>query len=206
MFYAPPGVATCAAMPYRLDMPENHLTLDAIARELADNLARADALRHAHAEAALTRCPAPGAWSAAHCVAHLKITTEQYRIPLAQRIAKHRQANRTSDDPHIRPGWFNGWFIQQASPEGRRKLPAPKAFKVVPHDDVPLDVFDGFAAGQSDLQAFIESARGLDLNRGKLASPVTPLIRFSIGETFLLLARHQARHLKQAEAAAEASS
>jgi len=185
-------------------MTEPHLTLDVVARELADNLARAEALRTGHDEAALIRRPAPDAWSAADCIDHLKRTTDQYRPPLAALIQRQRERGRTSDDPRIRPGWFAGWFIGQASPTNSRKLPAPRAFRIDFGQAASLEAFDGFAAGQRDLEAFMDSARGLELNRGKLPSPVTRLIRFTIGESFLLLARHQARHLDQAEAAVQA--
>jgi len=188
------------------NMTDTHLTLDAVARELVDNLARAQALRAGHDAEALVRRPSANAWSAADCIDHLQRTTDQYRLPLADLIARHRQGGRTSDDPHIRPGRFAGWFIRQASPTNPRKLPAPRAFRVDFDRPASLEAFDRFTAGQSDLQTFIESARGLELNRGKLPSPITRLIRFTIGETFLLLARHQARHLNQAEAAVDRTS
>lgn len=57
-------------------------------------------------------------------------------------------------------------------------------------------------AAFGDLQtAFVERvgrSNGIDLARVKISSPITRLIRLSLGQWFSLLAGHQERHILQA--------
>ena len=48
-----------------------------------------------------------------------------------------------------------------------------------------------------ELIELIEAARGKNLNRPRFGSPITALLRFSIGEGLELMVRHQQRHLLQ---------
>ncbi len=57
---------------------------------------------------------------------------------------------------------------------------------------------DDFSALQDRFVAVVHSADGLDLARIKIASPVTRLLRISLGQWLRALSGHQRRHLWQA--------
>lgn len=186
---------------YHPGMARKTMTRGEVNELLANNAAALNALRQQHDERALGLGPGNGRWSACECVEHLRVTTEQYLVPMRALLAAHRAAGRADEDQTIRPGWFANWFIGQASPANRRKLPAPGRFKPS-KGGVAVETFDGFAASQHELAKLIEEANGWPINRGKFPSPVTRLIRFTLGEAMMLLAVHQQRHIEQARAAA----
>ena len=43
----------------------------------------------------------------------------------------------------------------------------------------------------------MESAKGIDLRRNKVTSPVSKLIRINLGDALLILVVHSQRHLQQ---------
>jgi len=180
------------------------VTLDDVTDQLDRNTRDIAALHHAHNPAALTQRPGSTAWSACECIEHLRLTTSQYLPRMQNLLQRLQQRNLRSDDTTIRPGWFAAWFIRQAGPDNSRRLPAPRPFRPAPGDVGP-NVFDAFNDSQQHIADTIAAARGYDLNSLKLPTPVTSLVRFTLGEAFLLIARHQQRHLQQAQRAAAAS-
>jgi hypothetical protein len=149
-------------------------------------------------EAQQTQRPADGRWSVAHCLEHLTTTGILYHPRIAKTI------ERATTDPGLyKPRWLARTFIRFASPEGRRrKLSAPKRFK--PADDLPPNVNDRFFEQHTHLIELMDAARGRNLNRPRFGSPLTSLLRFSIGEGLELMVRHQQRHLLQIQEVVEA--
>ena len=80
-------------------------------------------------------------------------------------------------------------------------MPAPKIFR--PAGEAPPEALDRFLAAQDALLTALASADGIDLNRWKLRSPATALLRFRVGEALELMVMHNDRHLDQAERARE---
>ncbi len=56
-----------------------------------------------------------------------------------------------------------------------------------------------FFARQEELGELIREADGRDLNAGKVPSPITRLLSFTLGEAFWLLTSHAQRHLLQSQ-------
>jgi hypothetical protein len=77
------------------------------------------------------------------------------------------------------------------------KFKAPKRF--VPPPDQPLArVAADLMAFQEQYIACLQAANGLDLQRAKVRSPGTSLIKLSLGQGFALMTAHERRHLWQA--------
>jgi hypothetical protein len=74
------------------------------------------------------------------------------------------------------------------------KLKAPKTFQPIKPCDA---IIEQFIQQQEKLASLISEADGLDLRRIKFGSPVSSLLRFSLGDCFAILVMHQERHLKQ---------
>ncbi len=148
-------------------------------------------------DVALTWKPVADVWSIAEIVQHLATTTDAYRTGLEATLARARLRPPTARRPFkARP--FAAWFIRMAGPTSERRVKAPKRFLPQVSDTGP-QVLDGFVNQQDELVQFIRRAGDVDLNRPRFGSPVTPLLRFSLGEALLLTVRHQERHLQQAE-------
>jgi hypothetical protein len=145
-------------------------------------------------EAKFREMPPDGGWSVAQVFEHLCITNASYLDgPLGPAVARAK-ARGPSDQPW-RPSLVGGW-LTGALTEGSKPVPSPRLFRVV---SAPRDhVVDAFLAGIARVRALVLEADGYDLRVG-LASPVSPLLRLNLGDTFRILVVHGHRHLAQAE-------
>lgn len=150
--------------------------------------------------AQLNSPPKPGAWSVGQCLEHLAMTNEVYVAPITESLAG--QPVRVV--PEIRLGWFARWFIRSfvdPSPESKNAR-APK--KIVPGTQVDFSVVDRFARSNEVVQKVVRSAGAHDVNRIRFKNPFLPLLRFTVGAGLQIVAKHQGRHLLQAERAEQA--
>ena len=138
--------------------------------------------------------PAADRWGIADCFAHLLVADAPYFPRVREAI--ERSAPAAGGDRLYAPGLLAGWFIRSVGPEGTLKLPAPKKFRPPP---ARADAPERFLADQEVLAVLLADARNVDLQGAKITSPVTSLLRLTIGEALTLLVSHQERHLGQAE-------
>lgn len=185
----------------------------AAGRELIPELeARRQAFQAAAAEArelaaGLTEAqfnwrPAPGRWSIAECLDHLRVTGEEILAQLEPAIERAWARGRTGSPP-FRYGWLGDWFVRSTGPidpdRRRASIPSPRIYRPRP-DRSAAEVLPAFVALQDRLEEMLRRANGLDLGRVKARSPVTPLLRISLGQWLASTAGHQVRHLEQARA------
>ena len=165
---------------------------------LSRQASRAEEIAAGLTDEDLVRRPGEGRWSVAHCLEHLATTITEYRPFLEGAIAK-REARGDREFPDYRPGAFARWFIGMAGP-GKKALPAPKRFR--PSDETANpDAVARFVSAVGEMRALLTRADAVNVNATKFRSPVTPLLRFRIGEGFDLVIQHNDRHLGQAERA-----
>lgn len=140
--------------------------------------------------------PRPESWSVGQCLEHLCLATEAYMPPIARALA-HRPRSPVEE---IRPGWFGRWFIRTyiAPSPHSRTAPAPRAIRPG-LGVVEPSVLDRFLAANRDARALIERAAPHDVNRIRFANPFISVIRFTVGTGFEIIAKHEDRHLLQAE-------
>jgi hypothetical protein len=146
--------------------------------------------------------PAPDAWSAAECVAHLNLTS-QALLPLVRdglTEARNRGpvvARRYRRDPL-------GWLIWTVvAPSGRFKTRTVPAFTPSTAQAAESLVAD-FTRLQSELVACVHEAEGLSIDQVTLTSPFDARLRYNLYAALTVVPRHQRRHLLQAERAASA--
>jgi hypothetical protein len=170
--------------------------LDALARDLDAVLAAARDLFQRSTAEQLTWSPDSRTWSIVAIFDHLEVTGSLYYPRLQAAIDRAREKGRTTAAP-FRPGWVGRLFIKLMQPDSKRRFKVPKHFKPAGKPD--LTALERYLEQQRDLQNLIRQAEGVNLNRTRFGSPVTPLMRFSIGEGLTLMVVHQQRHLRQAE-------
>ena len=144
---------------------------------------------------ALNWAPAVGKWSVGRCLDHLGVTNTLYLERIEPALAGARDRGLT--DPGIYSGGFFGqWFRRQMEP-GKGRFRVPKVFK--PTDgEVDESIVEVFLAQQEELKDVIDRARDLDLAAIKIPSPVTPLLRFRVGDALGIVVTHERRHVEQA--------
>jgi hypothetical protein len=145
----------------------------------------------------------PTAWSVAECVAHLNLTSQAY-LPLLREALDRARAIGGPAPARYRMDLVGRLVALAAGPMprlggvhfGRSKT--PPAF--VPSGVLPrahlLAEFDRLQDAQI---AFATEADGLPLGAVKVSSPFDPRARYNLYSCFVILPRHQQRHLEQAE-------
>jgi hypothetical protein len=139
--------------------------------------------------------PRPEAWSVGQCLEHLRNTNEVY-LPVISAALKGGELKRVDE---IELGWFSRWFIRNyivPNPGGTRAK-APK--KIAPVKEVDAVVLNAFLRSNQTTRDLVRRAADYDVNRIRFENPFIPLLRFTVGAGLEIVAKHQSRHLLQAE-------
>jgi DinB family protein len=167
-----------------------------ITSELDAADARADAIAGNLTADQLNWTPGPGVWSVGQCVEHLCLANEVYVAAIAESLG----VAATGAVDEIAPGWFGRWFIRTyiEPTTQRRRARAPR--KIAPiAQRIDTSILDRFIASNTAVREVAARARGHDVNRVRFSNPFVPLIRFTVGTGLQIIARHNHRHLLQAE-------
>ena len=158
--------------------------------------ARAAALLTGLTSEQLNWKPNPSVWSIGQCVEHLCRSNEVYIGPMREALAD----SSTGAVEEITPGWFARWFIRSyIDPATQKKRGhAPRSASPVA-SGLDLSIGERFVASNDAMRRVMERARDIDVNRVRFRNPFVPVIRFTIGTGLLIVARHNHRHLGQAE-------
>jgi hypothetical protein len=177
--------------------------LETVAAEIEKNNTAARQLTAGLSEAQLNWTASPESWSIAQCLDHLTVASEEFKNYFNDAIARGRKKWPTTAPVAYKPSFVGGWLIKQVMPEAPRKLTAPKIFR--PSTSAITDPLGKFLNQQKDFSSFVRQAEGLDYNKVRLRSPVTPLMRYSLADAFVVTVVHGSRHLAQARRVRETS-
>jgi hypothetical protein len=161
---------------------------------------QAEDLTQGLTEAQFNWRPAPDQWSIEECLAHMTIVGQWEVRAIEQAVEQGHARGLTGSGPfHYGP---IERFIVDASgvgPDGRprRRFPAPRRF--VPVHGQPLTaVVPTFQHLQRQLGIQLDRAEGLDLARVKVTTPISRLLKLSLGMMFAQIVAHEQRHIAQA--------
>ncbi len=166
-----------------------------LARIIESHLEKATDTYQNLSEEALNATPAKGGWSAAGCIAHLNTYSDFY-LPKAQEALSRVVAER--DGGTFRSGVLGKLLTNTVQPENKLKLKAFKAHR-------PPEALDGaaviaqFIGYQEQWLRLLHEIEGVNQLDARVQSSITPLVRFKLGDVFLFMKAHDARHLKQAD-------
>jgi DinB family protein len=149
--------------------------------------------------------PGPDRWSAAECVEHLNLTSKAYLPLLKDAVSR---ARKSADPPrkHYRRdplGWFLSMMIGPIHHLGKLRVVRVKTTPAF----VPKagrfrnEILSDFVRLQAELAAVIRSGDGLPLDEVKIVSPFGGRMKYSAYSALVIVARHQHRHIGQAEEA-----
>jgi hypothetical protein len=170
--------------------------LETVAAEIEKNNHAARQLAADLSESQLNWTPSPERWSVAQCLDHLAVTGGQFKNYFSGAIAQGREKWPTTAPVAYKPSFVGAWLIKQVVPEATRKVTAPKVFR--PSTSAIADPLGKFLNQQEDFLSFVTQAEGVDYNKVRLRSPVTPLMRYSLADAFVVTVVHGWRHLEQA--------
>jgi hypothetical protein len=150
--------------------------------------------------------PAPDRWSAAECVEHLNLTSKAYVPLLRDAVSRARKSSKPPRKHYRRDplGWL--FSIMVGPIRGLGKFHMPRVKTSPPFVPKPgrtkSEILSEFVRLQADLTALIRSGDGLPLDDVKIVSPFGGRMKYSAYSALIIVARHQHRHLDQAEEAA----
>ncbi|MFN2578937.1 MAG: DinB family protein [Pyrinomonadaceae bacterium] len=171
--------------------------LQTIAAEAQKNSDTARRLTADLTEAQLNWKPAPEQWSIAQCLEHLSLATNQFENYFITALEGARGKSAISSAPVYKPSLMGGWLVKYVDPASQKKVPAPKLFRPAAGSSITKSL-ELFLNAQAKFIDFVRQCNSIDYNKTRLRSPVTPLIRYSLADAFVITILHGERHLGQA--------
>jgi hypothetical protein len=143
--------------------------------------------------------PDPDRWSMCECIDHLVVSGEKILDQIDISIERGLRAGHHGRPP-FQYGALGNWFVRMNSAEvypPKRRVKTPS--KYLPHrEQDKSSLVISFSALQDNFVERVEACDGLHLARIKAVSPVSRLIRLSLGQWLQLVVGHEERHIKQA--------
>jgi hypothetical protein len=177
-----------------------HPELAEIGAEFNSALQRLHELRTKVPASAWKQRPAPERWSPGECVAHLNLASRMM-VPLVRAGIDEARRSRAPVPQRYRRDLM-GWLLWKGLGPGKGfKTKAIPAW--VPSGDAEPDTLvTEFERWQEEQIACVRESDGLPIHAVKITSPVDARARYSVFSALSIMARHQHRHLWQAEQAA----
>jgi hypothetical protein len=140
--------------------------------------------------------PAAGSWSIAQCLDHLILTNDRIAAPV----------RKVADGTHSPSFWekwspltgFSGSFLVRSMSNDSKKFKAPSK-SIVPPSEIGGDIVQRFKANNDDLIGLFGKLEGADLEGTVISSPFMGLMTYRLSDGLLIVARHERRHVRQAE-------
>jgi len=175
---------------------QSHNLVETVIAQAQRNAEEARSVVSGLSDAQLNWKPAPDKWSIAQCLEHLTAASSGFNPYFVEALARGRERFGAASPPTYQPSFLGRWLIKHVEPESPRKLRAPKIFK--PSASNVQNALDSFLEQQKAFLKFVRATDGIDYNRTRLRSPVTPLVRYSLADAYVITVSHEQRHLQQA--------
>lgn len=140
--------------------------------------------------------PGENKWSIAQVIQHLNFYSRHY-IPA---IENKLHYNNYVVSTEFKPGWLGNYFTKLMQPSAdntiAKKMKAPKNATpvAVPHAKTELDEF---ISHQHQLLNILSIAKNADLNKTRVPTSLSSLIKLKLGDTFRFFIAHEQRHAVQ---------
>lgn len=137
----------------------------------------------------------PTSWSMLECLEHLNLYGDFY-LPQIENKINH---SKTTSDDTFKSGWLGKYFADSMLP--KNKLNKMKTFKDKNpiHAELDKKVIERFILQQMQLLDLLNKSRTISLNKVKISTSISSLIKLKLGDTFQFFINHILRHMKQIE-------
>lgn len=132
-------------------------------------------------------------WSILECLEHLNLYGDFYLPQIESKI----ENSTTKTDIEFNSGILGNYFSKSMLP--KEKLNKMKTFKDKNPLNANLDktVIDKFINQQIKLLDLLNQSRNVSLNKVKIQTSISSLIKLKLGDTFQFFINHIIRHLNQ---------
>ncbi|MBR9861400.1 DinB family protein [bacterium] len=142
--------------------------------------------------------PGPGKWNARECLQHVVVMWDSYKPQFDKGLRKAKPKK----DEFYKAGWFGNWFAGKMEPIAGGGMRTQKMWEPSNYTSDKAAVFRLMEV-QDEMIEYLNKMRDLDINRSRVQSPASLLIRLKMGDALQVLANHQDRHWQQATRAME---
>lgn len=142
--------------------------------------------------------PSAEKWSVGQCFEHLLSANTGMIASVEGKIEVTSPTTFWERLPLL-PRFFGKVIGNAVSPEGQRKIKAPKVFEPSA-SDVDASIVESFLGFQPKIAAAMERCGNVDIVMG---SPAAAFITYSLLDAFRIVVRHEQRHLLQAKRVVE---
>src|SRR5262249_41531200 len=136
-------------------------------------------------------------WSVGQCLDHL-VTSDGAYFPTFETIREGRYRKTLWQRMPVLPAFFGRMLLKTIDPANTRKSKAPGVFAPA-SSEVDTGIVRRFGEQQVKLVQYLQAGTGLDLDETIIASPVTPIVTYSLFDAYRILVRHAQRHVQQAD-------
>ncbi len=194
---ATPGPKLAAENPHfhRVAQMNQSRLLNELPQRYNDIIAKTCTLTGSLSESQLTWSPGEKAWSPAEILHHVSRTVETYLDKMIPALEKAPTAS-APETVSLKGGIAGALILKTLSSPKQRNMPAPKAFH--PERNT-ADAFDRFETAHRRLTTAIEKYSDRNWAKAIFGTPVSPLLRASAIQAFLIHAVHAERHIAQLE-------
>lgn len=141
--------------------------------------------------------PAVGSWSIGECIIHIAVTNRGMLPGIDAAIERARRRGLHAAGP-FRHGWPGSWLVRALEPPVARKVKTARWAQPQAGGNADSIEHD-LHASHAEVIERMRRAQGYHLGKVKVQSPFTPLLRYSLGQAFAIIAAHGRRHVWQAE-------
>jgi len=144
----------------------------------------------------LSKPAADGGWSAAQVLEHLNFYAAYY-LP---EIEKGMSSSNSNAKSFFKSGWLGNYFTNMMAPKADGQV---KSKMKSPKNAIPAKTLDGkkeletFITYQHQLLNVLEIAKKVNLNKLRIATSLSKLIKLKLGDTFRFIIAHEQRHIEQ---------
>lgn len=143
----------------------------------------------------LTCRPNATSWSVLECLEHLNLYGDFY-LP---KIKSGIDSSTSKPSATFKSGILGAYFSKIMLPKEKlNTMKAPKDKNPI-HSTLDRSVIDRFLQQQHQLLNLLNKAQTVDLEKVKITTSISNLIKLKLGDTFNFLINHNIRHLAQAE-------
>jgi len=145
----------------------------------------------------------PARWSAGECIAHLNLTNAAYVPRIRKALEEARKLPRVVGGSYKRD-MFGKLFAMMVGPLpklGKARVGRVKTTAgFIPSGSFPKQqTLAEFKRLQLELVGMVKESDGLAIDKVSIASPFGEKIHYNVYSTYVILPRHEERHIQQAE-------
>jgi len=140
--------------------------------------------------------PSPEKWSIGQCLEHLVISNRNY-FPFFDKILAGTYKLGFFQRLNPFKKLTGSYMVRSLGPELKKKFKSPRIFRPSLSEVNPA-IVEEFLDQQSIIRNYFDRLKSMPTGKFYMASPVTPMIVYSVQAAMEIIAVHEQRHLNQA--------